>query len=119
VIESDNGAGKPLGLSAWVTPTSVERLRSLHEILLPLGAAVLRRSERTVGSDIDAWQLAGVPGFQLLVDGRTYFDYHHTAADTLDKVDPKNLQRMVATLAVLSLYLTDTRTTLERVPVAQ
>ncbi|MEY4579914.1 MAG: hypothetical protein RL701_4617, partial [Pseudomonadota bacterium] len=53
-------------------------------------------------------------GFHPLMDGRHYFDYHHSPADTLDKVDPKNLQRMVATLGVLAFFLTNSPEPLER-----
>jgi hypothetical protein len=40
-----------------------------------------------------------------LLDTRHYFDYHHTAADTLDKVDPDNLRRQAAVLAMLAWRL--------------
>ena len=50
---------------------------------------------------------AGVPSFGLSQDARTYFDYHHTAADTLDKVDPRQLQENSAAMAVLALALAD------------
>jgi carboxypeptidase Q len=91
-------------------------LQSLRDVLLPIGATALRRSERPLGSAVGAWQAAGVPGFEAMLDGRHYFDYHHSPADTLDKVDPKNLQRMVATLGVLAFYLADSAEPVERVP---
>jgi hypothetical protein len=116
VIESDFGAGKPLGLEAYATASGMNQLQALRDVLLPIGATALRRSERPVGSDIGAWQAAGVPGFEAMLDGRHYFDYHHSPADTLDKVDPKNLQRMVATLGVLAYYLADAPQLVERVP---
>ncbi len=95
----------------------MNQLQALREVLAPLGATLFRRSERPVGSDIGQWQTAGVPGFEAILDGRHYFDYHHSPADTLDKVDPKNLQHMVATLGVLSFYLADAPALVERVPV--
>ena len=60
-------------------------------------------------------QGAGVPGFSPLLDTRHYFDYHHTAADTLDKVDPQNLKSQVATMAVLAYYLAQLPEPLARV----
>jgi carboxypeptidase Q len=117
VIETDSGAGKPLGIEAYASVATITQLQSLQEVLLPLGASVVRRSERPITSDAGAWQAGGVPGFEPLLDTRRYFDYHHTAADTLDKVDPKNLQRMVATLGVLSFYLADAPELIERMPV--
>ena len=107
VIESDIGAGTPLGIAGYATPKTLTRLQSVRDALLTIGATVLERSDRPLGSDISQWQQAGVPGFEPLLDARHYFDYHHTAADTLDKVDPKNLRRMVATLGVLAFHLAD------------
>jgi hypothetical protein len=116
VIESDLGAGKPLGFTAYVPRTSLPRLRPIMEALRPIGATVLERSEEPVSTDIGPLQAAGVPGFEPLLDTRNYFDYHHTAADTLDKVDPLNLRRMVASLAVLAYELADAPQMLERNP---
>lgn len=116
VIEADTGAGKPLGLMSRITANSEKALRPVIDVLSPIGASVLDRREQPVGSDIGEMQLAGVPGFEPLFDTRHYFDYHHTPADTLDKVDPKNLQRIVATMAVLAFYLADAPNLLERVP---
>jgi len=49
----------------------------------------------------------GVPAMGLRVDMRTYFDYHHSAADTLDKVDPRSLSKGVAAMAVMAYVLAD------------
>ena len=114
VIESDVGAGKPLGFAAYVTRASLPRLQPIMEALQPIGATVLDRSEEPVSTDIGPLQAAGVPGFEPLLDARHYFDYHHTAADTLDKVEPLNLRRMVASLAVLAYELADAPQMLER-----
>jgi Zn-dependent M28 family amino/carboxypeptidase len=96
-----------LGIEGFAAPKSMTQLQGLRETLTPIGATALRRSDSPAGSDIAQWQLAGVPGFEPMFDTRHYFDYHHTAADTLDKVDPKNLQRIVATMGVLAFYLAD------------
>ena len=119
VIESDVGAGKPLGFSAYITAASVTRLRSVVAALGPIGATVIDRSEEPVSTDIGPLQSAGVPGFEPLLDTRHYFDYHHTAADTLDKVDPLNLRHIVASLAVLAYQLADAPERLERLPAAR
>lgn len=115
-IESDIGAGKPLGIQARVAPKAVAALQPVVDALIPIGASAFENSEQTVSSDIAGLQTAGVPGFEPLLDARHYFDYHHTAADTLDKVDPKNLQRIVATMAVLAFHIADMPTLLERIP---
>jgi carboxypeptidase Q len=116
VMEADTGAGRPSGLVAHVSPKSVAALQPVIDALMPIGASVLERREHAVGSDIGEMQNAGVPGFEPLFDTRHYFDYHHTPADTLDKVDPKNLQRIVATMAVLTYFIADLPGQLERIP---
>jgi carboxypeptidase Q len=113
-IESDLGAGAVLGISAAVTPESLVRLQPVVRALAPIGATVLQRTDGELGSDIGELQRAGVPGFAPLLDTRHYFDYHHTAADTLDKVDPENLKSQVAALAVLAYYLAEMPDTLPR-----
>jgi hypothetical protein len=104
-IESDTGAGRSLGLLASVTPEASMALQPVLTALAPIGATAFERRDGELGSDIDPLQRVGVPGFAPLVDARHYFDYHHTAADTLDKVDPQNLNSQVATMAVLAYYL--------------
>jgi carboxypeptidase Q len=106
-IESDEGAGRALGINAAVTLESIPRLQPVLDALAPIGAIALQRQDGEVGADIDPLQGAGVPGFSPLVDSRRYFDYHHTAADTLDKVDPQNLRTQIATMAILAYYLAE------------
>ena len=116
-MESDEGAGRALGISASVTQDSLAKLQPAIDALKPIGATVLQAREGELGADIAPLQAAGVPGFAPLVDARHYFDYHHTAADTLDKVDPVNLQSQVATMGVLAYYLADLPACLPRISV--
>jgi carboxypeptidase Q len=118
-IESDSGAGHALGIQAVVSKESLPALRAVIDALAPIGATALQRTDREAGTDIGPMQTAGVPGFAPLVDGRHYFDYHHTAADTLDKVDPQNLQSQVATMGVLAYFLADRADCLPRYPVGE
>ncbi len=104
-IESDAGAGHPLGFSAKVSPAALVALRPILEVLRPVGATVVRPTTVSPGSDIEPLVDAGVPGFGIIQDGRKYFDYHHTAADTLDKVDPQELRENAAAMAVLGYAL--------------
>jgi len=106
-IESDDGAGRALGLMAAVTKDSLATLQPVIDALRPIGATALARRDGALGSDIAPLQGAGVPGFAPWVDSRHYFDYHHTAADTLDKVDPQNLNSQAATMAVLAYFLAE------------
>jgi len=116
-IESDAGAGRPVGLLAAVPKESLAALRPVTDALAPVGATVILRQDRAVGTDIAPLQAAGVPGFAPFVDTRRYFDYHHTAADTLDKVDPHYLQSQVAAMSVLAYFLADRPDCLPRYPI--
>jgi hypothetical protein len=69
---------------------------TLDRIIAPLGANLDRRPALGGGDDIRELQKAGVPVVSLRQDGLDYFDTHHTADDTLDKIDPKQLNQAVA-----------------------
>jgi carboxypeptidase Q len=58
-------------------------------------------------ADISPLVEQGVPGFGLSVEGSKYFWYHHTAADTIDKVNPKELSQCVGTMALMAYLLAD------------
>ena len=104
-MESDAGAGHPLGYSMKLSPAAITALQPLLGILRPVGCTVFRATSHSPGSDIDPLVEAGVPGIGIIQDGRKYFDYHHTAADTLDKVDPQELRENAAAMAVMGYAL--------------
>jgi Zn-dependent M28 family amino/carboxypeptidase len=104
-IESDNGAGRPFGLRASVPATSSKLFAPLQAALQPIGAGVFRREDALGTGDLSGLERAGVPSFAPLIDTSAYFDYHHTPADTLDKVDPDHLRRHVALMAATSWFL--------------
>jgi carboxypeptidase Q len=104
-IETDLGAGHPLGFNAQGKPEILPLLQPLAVILQSQGAGVTRMVEET-GTDVEPLGAAGVPTFSPIQDARTYFNYHHSAADTLDKVNPKELQENCAVVAALAYTLT-------------
>jgi Zn-dependent M28 family amino/carboxypeptidase len=106
-IESDGGAGHPLGFYMKMSPAAFAALHPLVDILRPVGSTIFRSSEYSPGSDIEPLVDAGVPGIGIIQDGRKYFDYHHTAADTLDKVDPQELRENAAAMAVMGYALAE------------
>jgi carboxypeptidase Q len=110
-IESDSGAGHPLGFQGLFKPAAIEALRPLAKVLAPIGADLLQTSTEAE-ADIEPIGGSGVPLFGLMQDSRTYFDYHHTPADTLDKVHPQELAENAAAMAVLSYALADMPQTL-------
>ena len=72
-----------------------------------LDAGVLDRREEAGGSDVRYLDSGGVPTLAPIVDTRTYFDYHHSAADTLDKVEPDNIRRQVALMAMMAYFVAE------------
>jgi carboxypeptidase Q len=112
-IESDRGAGHPLGFEAKVNPGVLPMLAPVSEILQSQGAGLLKRTEGTE-TDIAPLAAKGVPAFGLWQDTRTYFNYHHTAADTLDKIVPRELQENAAAMAVLAYALANLQQPLPR-----
>jgi carboxypeptidase Q len=113
-IESDSGAAHPLGFEVKVTPHAAELLRPVQEILQSFGANAVEAISFAPGADISDMSDAGVPTLGLRQDGRTYFNYHHTAADTLDKVVPEELRENAAAMAVMGYALASMKDPLPR-----
>jgi carboxypeptidase Q len=104
-IESDNGASHPLGFEAKISIKALPLLSPVQDVLQSFGANLIELTERSPGADIAPMAKAGVPTFGIKQDTRTYFNYHHTAADTLDKVVPHELQENAAAMAVMGYTL--------------
>ena len=86
-------------------PQSVKLFAPLQAALQPIGANVFQRQDVLATGDLAGLERAGVPSFAPVVDTSSYFDYHHTPADTLDKVDPDILRRHVALMTATAWYL--------------
>jgi hypothetical protein len=109
-IEMDSGVFAPSGYGVdHVDQTkrarAVEQMKEVARLLEPLGATKI--SAGGGGADISPMKSAGVPLLGHDVEMSTYFDYHHTPADTFDKIDPKLLSRNVAVMAVTAYVLAD------------
>ncbi|HXM69155.1 MAG TPA: M20/M25/M40 family metallo-hydrolase, partial [Candidatus Acidoferrum sp.] len=113
-IESDAGAAHPLGFDVKASTAVIDMLRPVQAVLQSIGATVLQPTTYPPGADIAAMSEAGVPAFGVMQDGRTYFNYHHTAADTLDKVVPGELRENAATMAVMAYALANMKEPLPR-----
>jgi len=113
-IECDSGASHPLGFDARISTTAAELLRPALNILQSFGANALQPTNYPPGADISAMSEAGVPALGILQDGRTYFNYHHTAADTLDKIVPLELRETAAAMAVMGYALASMKNPLPR-----
>lgn len=113
-IESDAGAGHPLGFALKMSPEALATLKPVSEALRPVGATLFHPIPFSPGSDIEPLVDAGVPGIGIMPDARKYFDFHHTPADTLDKVDPQELRENAAAMAVMGYFLAATPEPLPR-----
>jgi hypothetical protein len=131
-IEMDGGAERPVGFGyatfvpvrgAATTPParSPEVQKSfllceeIGQLLKPIDATMVRPAGG--GEDILPLTRDGVASFSPLTVGTHYFDWHHSATDTLDKVDPQDFNRNIAVLAVLSYMLADMPGRLSGLPV--
>jgi carboxypeptidase Q len=103
-LESDLGCDHPTGVTFAGSPALADWLRPVMQVLEPIGASVLL-SAPEAGQDIAAIVSKGVPGFMPTQDSRYYFNYHHTAADTLDKVNPRHLAENAAVMSVVAYAL--------------
>jgi carboxypeptidase Q len=105
-IESDLGCDHPTGIFYSGKPALGQWLRPLSQVLGAIGAETNVAAPET-GEDIAGLTQKGVPSFAPVQDSRFYFNYHHTAADTFDKVDPRHLNENSAVMAVLAYALAD------------
>jgi carboxypeptidase Q len=103
-METDGGADHPLGINIKGKPEVKKMLAPVAAILQGSGAGMLTLVEHC-GADIGPMEKAGVPAFSPIQDSRFYFNYHHTAADTLDKIVPKELAENSAVVAVAAYAL--------------
>ena len=98
--ESDFGADRVWQLRANVGPAAAPAIKTLATLLAPLGIAP-STSPAHGGTDVEAIGEAGAGVVDLAQDGTRYFDYHHTADDTLDKIDRAQLDQNVAAWAAM------------------
>ncbi len=115
-IEMDGGSERPIGFGFGlqginpdegdpVYEAAYKKLQEIGQLLDPIDAGQILRGGG--GADIGPLTREGVPGFGLRTVGEHYMDWHHTHADTLDKVDRRNLQRAMALLGVTGFVLAD------------
>lgn len=106
-IESDSGVYRPEGFGLAATaPLQVRsNMQEIAKLLSGIGADQIAPTGG--GADIGPIMREGVAGASLDVDGTHYFDIHHTPADTLDKINPRDLKLCVATMAVMAYVVAD------------
>ncbi len=109
-IESDGGVFAPRGFGFTGSDRAFEIVSQIGRLLEPIGAGEIVRGGG--GADIGPMMQKGMPGMGLNVEETRYFWYHHTSADTLDKLDPQEVARCVAAMAVMAYVVADLPETL-------
>tara|TARA_B100000029_G_scaffold137233_1_gene132040 strand:+ start:830 stop:2221 length:1392 start_codon:yes stop_codon:yes gene_type:complete len=104
-IESDGGVFAPKGFGFTGSETAWKIVEEIHELMKPIGSNNLSQGGRA--ADVGPLNDEGVPVMSLKVDGTKYFWYHHTPADTFDKVDFDEFNRCVATMTIMSYVVAD------------
>jgi carboxypeptidase Q len=104
-IESDGGVFKPSGFGFTGSDDAFRIIKEIGSLLDKIDAGRVTRGGG--GADIGPIMREGVPGMGLRVDGDRYFWYHHTEADTIDKLDPREMAECVAAMAVMAYVVAD------------
>ncbi len=112
-MESDLGVSHPVGVLYAGRPEVGAAIDPILQILRAQGSGLTRR-EGGVGADIGPLTQRGVPSFAPWFNTRKYFDYHHTEADTFDKIDPDEMKKLGALMAVLAYALANANGPLPR-----
>jgi Zn-dependent M28 family amino/carboxypeptidase len=117
-IETDSGGFRPLGFGVETgepaLAAAVAVAARAAPLLAPVGAGAIEAGHS--GADISVLGREGVPLLGLKVDGSTYFDIHHSHADTLDKVDRGHLALGAGVIAVMAYVLAEMEETMPRHP---
>ena len=104
-IESDGGVFRPTGFGFTGSDQARALIRQIAPLLRAVGADSI--GPQGGGADIGPIMQLGVPGMSHNVDGTRYFWYHHTEADNVDKLDPREVAMNVAAIAVMAYVVAE------------
>ena len=113
-MESDNGVFKPFGLGITAGEGGQAMAADIASLLKSFGAD--STSDGGVDADTSPLNALGVPAMSPIVEGTKYFWYHHSSADTMDKLSPREIAECVALMAVTAFVVADMPGTLPRAP---
>lgn len=116
VMESDAGSGKPLDVKVLAGEGGTNLVTGFMPPLATLGITEVSATTDAVGADLTPLRPAQVPMVGVHQDSSKYFDVHHSAADTLDKVSPRDLAENAAVVAWLAYALAESPQTLAKPP---
>jgi carboxypeptidase Q len=106
-IESDNGVFNPKGVVLAGSDSTAAIVQQVAGLLQPVNATGVQRVPESPAADITPLAEQGVPTMELDVDDSRYFWYHHSDGDMLDKLDPAEVARCVAVMAVMAYVVAD------------
>ncbi len=112
-MESDNGVFKPFGLGVTAGEGGLAMAADIASLFKSFGADSVANGG--VDADTGPLNALGVPTMSPLVDGTKYFWYHHSSADTMDKLSPREIAECVALMAVTAYIVADMPGQLPRV----
>jgi hypothetical protein len=104
--ESDFGAGRIYAFNTSAPEFARAATQQIAEALAPLGIEY-QPTQGGPGPDISPFAAHGLAWGWLAQDGTDYFNLHHTADDTLDKIDPQALAQNVAAYTVFAYLAAD------------
>ena len=114
-LEIDLGTDRVYRISSLAGAGAEDEIAGMRALLAPLG--VSESADATEGgADTGLLRPFGVPLIELDQDATRYFDFHHSADDTFDKVDAENLAQVSAATAVVAYVAADSPATLGRIP---
>jgi Zn-dependent M28 family amino/carboxypeptidase len=116
-MEVDSGAGRPIGWGAVGGASALALMKRLAQPLETIGAAAVTEAE-DAGADLSPLR-GRVPLVGFGQDISSYFDWHHTAADTFDKIDPLALAMDTAAVAIMAYQLAEVNQVLPMSPPAK
>ena len=115
-MESDNGVFDVKGFGITAGEGGLAMASDIASLFSSFGATAVTTGGG--GADTGPLNALGVPTLSPTVDGTKYFWYHHSSADTMDKLDPREMAENVALFSVLAYVVADMPGTLPRAPIA-
>jgi carboxypeptidase Q len=106
-MESDGGVFQPTGFAFVGSDTAAALVRETASLLGSISATALAHVAESPEADIGPLVEEGVPGIGLRVEDSRYFWYHHSQGDTVDKLDPEEVARCAAAMAVMAYVIAD------------
>jgi Zn-dependent M28 family amino/carboxypeptidase len=116
-MEADFGSGRVWRVESRVADAALPSLEPLYAALEPLGVE-RGGNEAHGGADLGPLRDLGMPVLELKQDGMRYFDFHHSADDTLDKIDREGLSQALAAFATAAYMTVAVETDFGRLPPA-